>query len=34
MNETNSIAGIRKVYLLKSLLEKDADADPIKQFET
>jgi len=34
MNETNSIASIRKVYLLKSLLEKDADADPIKQFET
>jgi pyridoxamine 5'-phosphate oxidase len=34
MSETNSIAGIRKVYLLKSLLEKDADPNPIKQFET
>jgi pyridoxamine 5'-phosphate oxidase len=34
MSETNSIAGIRKVYHLKSLLEKDADPNPIKQFET
>ena len=34
MSETNSIAVIRKVYKLKSLLEKDVDANPIKQFET
>lgn len=33
MNENNSIADIRKVYQLQSLLEKDADPDPIKQFE-
>lgn len=34
MNKTNSIAGIRKVYQLQSLLEKDVDANPVKQFET
>ncbi len=34
MSETKSIAGIRKVYQLQSLLEKDVDANPIKQFET
>ncbi|MDQ2720402.1 MAG: pyridoxamine 5'-phosphate oxidase [Bacteroidota bacterium] len=33
MSKTNSIADIRKVYQLKSLLEKDVDANPIKQFE-
>lgn len=33
MSENNSIANIRKVYQLQSLLEKDVDADPIKQFE-
>lgn len=34
MNETNPIADIRKVYQLKSLLEKDVDANPIKQFKS
>jgi pyridoxamine 5'-phosphate oxidase len=33
MSSTDSIAGIRKVYLLQSLLEKDVDAHPVKQFE-
>lgn len=33
MNENNSIADIRKVYQLQSLLEKDVDGNPIKQFE-
>ena len=33
MNETHPIADIRKVYQLKSLLEKDVDANPIKQFK-
>lgn len=33
MNENNSIAGIRKVYQLQSLLEKDVDENPVKQFE-
>lgn len=33
MSETNPIADIRKVYQLKSLLEKDVDANPIKQFK-
>ncbi len=31
MNDIN-IAKMRKEYQLKSLLEKDVDADPIKQF--
>lgn len=34
MEEINSIADMRKVYQLQSLLEKDMDDDPIKQFET
>ena len=34
MSENNSIADIRKVYQLQSFLEKDANPDPIKQFET
>ena len=34
MKVKNSIADIRKVYQLQSLLEKDVNADPIKQFET
>lgn len=34
MKVNNSIADIRKVYQLQSLLEKDVNADPIKQFET
>jgi pyridoxamine 5'-phosphate oxidase len=34
MSESNSMAGIRKVYQLQSLLEEDVDANPIKQFET
>jgi pyridoxamine 5'-phosphate oxidase len=34
MSEINSIADIRKVYQLQSLLEKDVDANPIKQFES
>ena len=33
MSKTNPIADIRKVYQLKSLLEKDADINPIKQFK-
>lgn len=33
MNVNNSIADIRKVYRLQSLLEKDVNADPVKQFE-
>ncbi|MEO5650461.1 MAG: pyridoxamine 5'-phosphate oxidase [Ginsengibacter sp.] len=33
MIEKNSIAAIRKVYQLQSLLEKNADANPLKQFE-
>ena len=32
MSDNNSIAAIRKVYQLESLLEKDLDPDPIKQF--
>jgi pyridoxamine 5'-phosphate oxidase len=34
MIENNSIAAIRKIYQLQSLLEKEVDADPLKQFET
>ncbi len=34
MDDVNSIASMRKVYQLQSLLEKEVDADPIKQFET
>lgn len=34
MSKTNPIADIRKVYQLKSLLEKDVDANPIKQFKS
>lgn len=34
MSEINSIADIRKVYQLQSLLEKEVDANPIKQFES
>jgi pyridoxamine 5'-phosphate oxidase len=34
MLEVNSIANMRKVYQLQSLLEKDVNADPIKQFES
>ena len=34
MSDNNSIAAIRKVYQLESLLEKDLDANPIKQFES
>ncbi len=33
MSELNSIASMRRVYQLQSLLEKDVNADPIKQFE-
>lgn len=33
MSEAISIEDIRKVYQLQSLLEKDADANPVKQFE-
>ena len=33
MLDNNSIAAIRKVYQLQSLLEKDVDASPILQFE-
>jgi pyridoxamine 5'-phosphate oxidase len=33
MSQANSIAGIRKTYQLQSLSEKEADADPVKQFE-
>lgn len=32
MSDNNSIATIRKVYQLESLLEKDLDPDPMKQF--
>ena len=32
MSEAISIEDIRKVYQLQSLLEKDADVDPVKQF--
>jgi pyridoxamine 5'-phosphate oxidase len=34
MIENNSIAAIRKIYQLQSLLEKEVDANPLKQFET
>lgn len=34
MSEINSIANMRKVYQLQSLLEKDVNADPVKQFES
>jgi pyridoxamine 5'-phosphate oxidase len=34
MIETNSIAGIRKVYQLASLLEDQVEENPLKQFET
>lgn len=34
MKEVKSIAGMRKIYQLESLLEKDMNEDPIKQFET
>lgn len=33
MQLTNEIAGLRKDYRLQSLLEKDVDANPVKQFE-
>ena len=33
MFDNNSIAAIRKVYQLQSLLEKDVDADPVFQVE-
>lgn len=33
MSKSNPIAGLRKVYQLQSLLEKDADPNPMKQFE-
>lgn len=33
MSEVNSIANMRRVYQLQSLLERDANPDPIKQFE-
>lgn len=33
MDETISIESIRKVYQLQSLLEKDVEANPIKQFK-
>ena len=33
MFDNNSIASIRKVYKLQSLLEKDVDANPVLQFE-
>ena len=33
MDGVNPIAGMRKIYQLESLLEKDMDEDPIKQFE-
>ncbi len=33
MSEVNAIANMRRVYQLQSLLEKDVNADPIKQFE-
>lgn len=34
MSDDKSIAAIRKVYQLESLLEKDLDPDPMKQFAT
>jgi pyridoxamine 5'-phosphate oxidase len=34
MLEMNSIANMRRVYQLQSLLEKDVNANPIKQFES
>lgn len=34
MVENNSIAAIRKIYQLQSLLEKEMDVNPLKQFET
>ncbi|MEO8823456.1 MAG: pyridoxamine 5'-phosphate oxidase [Ginsengibacter sp.] len=34
MSENNTIAAMRKVYKLKSLEEKDVNADPIIQFDT
>lgn len=34
MSTSHSIAGIRKVYQLQSLFEKDVDVNPVKQFET
>lgn len=33
MDEINLIANMRKVYQLQSLLEKDVEDDPIKQFQ-
>lgn len=33
MTAANSIANMRRVYQLQSLLEKDVNTDPIKQFE-
>ena len=33
MQATTDLAAIRKDYRLQSLLEKDVDADPLKQFE-
>ena len=33
MQVTTDLAGIRKDYRLQSLLEKDVDADPVKQFQ-
>jgi pyridoxamine 5'-phosphate oxidase len=33
MSDNNSIAALRKVYQLKSLLEKEVNDDPVKQFE-
>jgi len=33
MADNNSIAAMRKVYQLKSLDEKEVNADPVKQFE-
>lgn len=33
MQITTDLAGLRKEYRLHSLLEKDVDADPVKQFE-
>ena len=34
MSDNNSIAALRKVYQLKSLLEKDVTDDPVTQFES
>src|SRR6202142_1821762 len=34
MQTTTDLAAIRKDYRLQSLLEKDVDADPLKQFDT